>query len=73
VWTFGDGTPSSLDRASIHTYALPSSYDVKVTGAGTTAGMMSQVMQLLRRSLIVVQPGDRRALQRRRPMWGRPP
>jgi hypothetical protein len=55
VWTFGDGTPPSLDRAPMHTYTLPGSYDVTVTGAGTTAGMMSQVMQL-RRSLIVVQP-----------------
>jgi len=55
VWTFGDGTPPSLDRAPMHTYALPGSYDVTVTGAGTADGMMSQVMQL-RRSFVIVQP-----------------
>ncbi len=51
LWTFGDGTPASSDRAPSHIYTLPGSYDVKVTGGGTV-GTVSQ----LRRSLIVVQP-----------------
>jgi PKD repeat protein len=51
LWTFGDGSPPSTDRAPLHTYTLPGSYDVNVTGGGTV-GTVSQ----LRRSLIVVQP-----------------
>jgi hypothetical protein len=51
VWSFGDGSPTVLDRAPTHTYTLPGSYDVKVTGGGSV-GMVMQ----LRRSLIVVQP-----------------
>lgn len=51
-WTFGDGTPDSFDRAPVHTYTLPTSYDVKVTGTGSSVGSVTQ----LRRSLIVVQP-----------------
>lgn len=51
-WTFGDGTPDSFDRAPLHTYTLPGSYDVNVTGKGSTVGTVMQ----LRRSLIVVQP-----------------
>ncbi|HEX3905710.1 MAG TPA: PKD domain-containing protein [Polyangia bacterium] len=51
LWTFGDGTPSSSERAPSHTYALPKSYDVKVTGAGTV-GTVSQV----RHGLISVLP-----------------
>jgi PKD repeat protein len=51
LWSFGDGTPASSDRAPTHTYTLPGSYDVNVTGAGTVGTVSQQ-----RRSLIVVQP-----------------
>jgi PKD repeat protein len=52
LWTFGDGTPSSSERAPSHTYALPGKYDVSVTGQGSTVGSLSQV----RRELISVEP-----------------
>jgi hypothetical protein len=55
LWTFGDGSPTSSDRAPMHTYTLPGSYNVEVTGNGTTGNAMSQLTQM-RRSLIVVQP-----------------
>lgn len=51
VWSFFDGSPVSSDRAPTHTYSLPGSYDVKVTGEGSVGSVMQ-----LRRSLIVVQP-----------------
>ena len=51
LWMFGDGTPSSSERAPSHTYTLPKSYDVNVTGAGTV-GTVSQV----RHGLISVLP-----------------
>jgi PKD domain len=54
LWSFGDGSPTSSDRAPMHTYTLPGSYDVKVTGNGTMNNMTSQLSQT-RRSLIVVQ------------------
>jgi PKD repeat protein len=50
-WSFGDGTPSSLERAPSHTYALPGEYDVGVIGKGDTVGSVSQV----RHDLISVQ------------------
>jgi len=50
-WTFGDGTPSSLERAPSHTYALPGEYDVGVIGKGDTVGSVSQI----RHDLISVQ------------------
>jgi PKD repeat protein len=34
VWTFGDGSPPSTERAPSHTYALPGAYDVTVVAAG---------------------------------------
>jgi len=43
LWTFGDGTPSSSERAPSHTYALPGNYDVGVTGQGDTVGSVSQI------------------------------
>ncbi len=52
LWTFGDGTPSSSERAPSHTYALPGKYDVGVTGQGSTVGSLSQV----RHQLISVEP-----------------
>ncbi len=51
LWTFGDGTPSSSERAPSHTYALPGNYDVGVTGQGDTVGSLSQI----RHNLISVQ------------------
>lgn len=50
LWMFGDGTPPSSDRAPQHTYTLPGSYDVNVTGAGSVGTVSQQ-----RRSLIVVE------------------
>jgi PKD repeat protein len=41
VWSFGDGTPNSTDRAPSHTYALPGSYDVAVVADGP-AGSISR-------------------------------
>src|ERR1700690_3426177 len=41
VWSFGDGTPSSMDRAPTHTYAIPGSYDVSVVADGP-AGSISR-------------------------------
>jgi PKD repeat protein len=52
LWTFGDGTPSSSERAPSHTYALPGKYDVGVTGQGSTVGSLSQI----RHELISVEP-----------------
>jgi PKD repeat protein len=52
LWTFGDGTPSSSERAPSHTYALPGKYDVGVTGQGSTVGSLSQI----RHQLISVEP-----------------
>jgi PKD repeat protein len=34
VWTFGDGAPTSTERAPTHTYALPGTYDVTLVAAG---------------------------------------
>lgn len=53
LWNFGDDTPPSFDRAPLHTYTLPGSYDVTLTGGGGST--IGNVMQL-RRSLIVVKP-----------------
>jgi PKD repeat protein len=33
TWTFGDGTPLATDRAPLHTYLLPGSYEVDLVGA----------------------------------------
>jgi PKD repeat protein len=35
LWTFGDGTAASSDRAPAHTYAFPGSYDVTLVGGGS--------------------------------------
>jgi hypothetical protein len=34
VWTFGDGSPPSTERAPTHTYVLPGAYDVTLVAAG---------------------------------------
>jgi PKD repeat protein len=51
LWDFGDRTPPSSDRAPTHTYTLPTSYTVRLTGDGSVGSVTQQ-----RRSLIVVQP-----------------
>jgi hypothetical protein len=33
-WSFGDGSPTVLDRAPVHTYTLPGNYDVRLVGVG---------------------------------------
>src|SRR5215471_10622592 len=41
LWTFGDGTPDSSDRAPTHTYVRGGMYDVTVIGA-SDAGTVSR-------------------------------
>jgi PKD repeat protein len=38
LWTFGDGTPTSNERAPVHTYAHPGSYRVTLVGGGDGIG-----------------------------------
>ena len=49
LWTFGDGSPGSSERAPTHTYVLPGTYDVSLVGAGA-AGSVSRT----RAQLVVV-------------------
>src|SRR5258708_24363903 len=35
LWTFGDGTPASSERAPTHTDAIPGDYDVTLVAAGS--------------------------------------
>jgi PKD repeat protein len=49
LWSFGDGTLDSSDRAPTHVYALPGRYDVTLTGAGSV-GTISRT----RRQLVAV-------------------
>jgi len=37
-WTFGDGTPTSTERAPTHSYAYPGSYRVTLVGGGDGIG-----------------------------------
>ncbi|HVZ72505.1 MAG TPA: PKD domain-containing protein [Polyangia bacterium] len=46
LWTFGDGTPGSTDRAPTHTYTLPGLYDVSVVADGP-AGSVSRMRAML--------------------------
>jgi PKD repeat protein len=39
LWTFGDGTPPSSERAPVHTYVLPGAYDVSVVAEGTIGSL----------------------------------
>jgi PKD repeat protein len=41
VWSFGDGTPNSVERGPTHTYALPGAYDVSLVAEGP-AGSVSR-------------------------------
>jgi PKD repeat protein len=38
VWDFGDGTPQSSDVAPVHTYTLPSQYNVSVKAGSSAVG-----------------------------------
>ena len=49
LWDFGDGTPSSKERAPTHVYTFPGSYAVSLVGAGP-GGTLSR----MRRDFIVV-------------------
>jgi len=40
-WRFGDGTPVSAERAPVHTYTLPGSYEVTLIGAGDVGNIPS--------------------------------
>jgi hypothetical protein len=39
LWTFGDGTASSTERAPTHTYVLPGTYDVSLVAEGTVGSV----------------------------------
>jgi hypothetical protein len=47
VWTFGDGTPSSTERAPTHTYALPGVYDVSVVAEGAMGSISRPAPKLV--------------------------
>jgi len=47
LWTFGDGSPSSSERAPAHTYTLPGSYDVTVSAAGTVGTVSATRKKLI--------------------------
>ncbi len=51
LWTFGDGSPASTERAPSHTYTLPGRYDVGVTGAGSVGTLSKE-----RLGLVVTEP-----------------
>src|SRR5579863_4259928 len=42
LWTFGDGTPPSSDRAPTHTYRLPGTYDVTLAAEGSVGSVSLQ-------------------------------
>jgi len=43
VWDFGDGTPTSRDRAPTHTYGHPGNYTVTLNGHGDVGGVKPPV------------------------------
>jgi PKD repeat protein len=47
LWSFGDGTSSSSERAPTHTYALPGTYDVGVIGDGKVGSVSRTRPQLV--------------------------
>jgi len=47
LWTFGDGSPTSSERAPTHTYVLPGTYDVSVVGAGASGSVSRTRAQLV--------------------------
>ena len=50
TWTFGDGTATVTDRAPMHTFGLPGSYQVDLVGAFGTANFVKTS------AMIVVEP-----------------
>jgi PKD repeat protein len=50
-WRFGDGTPVVSERAPVHSYPLPGSYEVTLIGAGDVGNISSN-----RPVAIVVEP-----------------
>ena len=47
LWTFGDGSPTSSERAPTHTYVLPGTYDVSLVGAGAGGSVSRTRAQLV--------------------------
>jgi PKD repeat protein len=41
VWSFGDGTPTTTERAPSHTFAHPGEYGVTLVGGGSDVGMVT--------------------------------
>jgi PKD domain len=47
LWTFGDGTPTSSERAPAHTYVLPGVYDVSVVAEGKVGSLSRKRMNFV--------------------------
>jgi PKD repeat protein len=58
LWSFGDGTPDSMERAPVHTYTLPGSYDVTLVGSGATVGAASSTQHVMVAALQAGAPCD---------------
>jgi PKD repeat protein len=58
LWSFGDGTPDSMERAPVHTYALPGMYDVTLVGSGTAVGAASSTQHVTVAALQAGAPCD---------------
>lgn len=41
LWSFGDGTPTTTERAPSHTFAHPDTYEVTLTGGAPDLGMVT--------------------------------
>ena len=59
LWTFGDGTPNSTDRAPTHTYALPGTFDVTVIAAGSVGTVSRTRARLVS---VGALPADRKSV-----------
>jgi hypothetical protein len=59
LWRFGDGTPPVADRAPRHTYLLPRTYSVTLTGGGTFGEILAdREVQVVVDPLSVGEPCD---------------
>jgi hypothetical protein len=52
LWTFGDDTPTSSERAPIHSYAHPGQYQVSLVGGAEDIGSVAPPLPLV----VVVEP-----------------
>jgi PKD repeat protein len=58
TWSFGDGTPDVQDRAPKHTYALPGTYAVLLTGVLAPSGTVQATAEIEVQPLAVGLPCD---------------